>query len=181
MVVLCSGIIVFNKLLASFLYAKDFYVAWKYVPWLTIAIVFGAMSGYIGGIFAAVKDSKIFAKSTVCGAITNVILNLILTPIMGPLGAAIATAVSYFEVWIFRYLQSRRYIRIRVNIFRDLITYFLLFCQSIILLIEMENSYLYVLEIGIFILIVLLYFKDILLLLNKGSNSIKMKKRGSEL
>ena len=181
MVFLCSGIIVFNKLLASFLYAKDFYVAWKYVPWLTIAIVFGAMSGYIGGIFAAVKDSKIFAKSTVCGAITNVILNLILTPIMGPLGAAIATAVSYFEVWIFRYLQSRRYIRIRVNIFRDLITYFLLFCQSIILLIEMENSYLYVLEIGIFILIVLLYFKDILLLLNKGSNSIKMKKRGSEL
>ena len=139
------------------------------------------MSGYIGGIFAAVKDSKIFAKSTVCGAITNVILNLILTPIMGPLGAAIATAVSYFEVWIFRYFQSRRYIRIRVNIFRDLITYFLLFCQSIILLIEMENSYLYVLEIGIFILIVLLYFKDILLLLNKGSNSIKMKKRGSEL
>ena len=63
------------------MYAKDFYVAWKYVPWLTIAIVFGAMSGYIGGIFAAVKDSKIFAKSTVCGAITNVILNLILTPL----------------------------------------------------------------------------------------------------
>ena len=181
MVVVCSGIIVFDKLLASFLYAKDFYIAWKYAPWLTIAIVFGAMSGYIGGFFAAVKDSKIFAKSTVYGAITNVILNLILTPIMGALGAAIATAVSYFEVWIFRYLHSRRYIKIRVNIFRDLITYFLLVCQSIILLIEMENSYLYVLEFGIFILIVLLYFKDILLLLNKGRNSIKMKKGESEI
>lgn len=181
MVLLCSGIIVFNKLLASFLYAEDFYVAWKYVPWLTIAIVFGAMSGYFEGLFVAANDSRIFAKSTVYGAITNVILNLILTPIMGALGAAIATAVSYFEVWIFRYLQSRRYIRIRVNIFRDLITYFLLVCQSIILLIEMENSYLYVLEFGIFILIVLLYFKDILLLLNKGRNSIKMKKGGSEL
>lgn len=181
MVVLCSGIIAFDKILAGFLYAKDFFIAWKYVPWLTIAIVFGAMSGYIGGFFAAVKDSKIFAKSTVYGAITNIILNLILTPIMGALGAAIATAVSYFEVWIFRYLHSRRYIKIRVNIFRDLITYFLLVCQSIILLVEMENSYLYVLEFGIFILIVLLYFKDILLLLNKGRNSIKMKKGESEI
>ena len=181
MVVLCSGIIAFDKILAGFLYAKDFFIAWKYVPWLTIAIVFGAMSGYIGGFFAAVKDSKIFAKSTVYGAITNIILNLILTPIMGALGAAIATAVSYFEVWIFRYLHSRRYIKIKVNMIRDLITYFLLVCQSIILLIEMKNSHMYILEFGIFILIVLLYFKDIILLLNKGRNSIKMNKGESEI
>lgn len=176
MVVVCSGIIVFDKLLAGFLYAKDFYVAWKYVPWLTIAIVFGAMSGYIGGFFAAVKDSKVFAKSTVYGAITNVILNFILTPILGALGAAIATAVSYFEVWIFRYWHSRRYIKINVNVVRDLLTYFLLVCQSIILLIEMKSSHMYILEFGIFALIVFLYFKDIILLLNKGRNSIKMKK-----
>ncbi|HFI0633001.1 TPA: polysaccharide biosynthesis C-terminal domain-containing protein [Streptococcus suis] len=176
MVVVCSGIIVFDKILASFLYAKDFYVAWKYVPWLTIAIVFGAMSGYIGGFFAAVKDSKIFAKSTVYGAITNVILNLILTPIMGTLGAAIATAVSYFEVWIFRYLHSRRYIKIKVNVFRDLIAYVLLVCQSSILLIDMKNLYIYFLEFVMFTFIILLYVKDIVLLLNKDRNSLKTKK-----
>ena len=45
MVIVCSAIILLDKVLAKFLYAKDFYVAWKYVPWLTIAIVFGAMSG----------------------------------------------------------------------------------------------------------------------------------------
>ena len=44
--------------------------------------------------FAAVKDSKIFAKSTVYGAVTNIVLNLIFTPVIGALGAAIATTVS---------------------------------------------------------------------------------------
>ena len=98
MVLLCSAIIVADKILAHSLYAKDFFVAWKYVPWLTIAIVFGSLSGYIGGFFSAVKNSKIFAQSTVVGAVSNIVLNLVMTPFMGALGAAIATAVCYFVV-----------------------------------------------------------------------------------
>lgn len=173
MVIVCSGIIAMDKILATFLYAKDFFLAWKYVPWLTIAIVFGAMSGYIGGFFAAVKDSKVFAKSTVYGAITNVVLNLAFTPFFGALGAAIATAVSYFEVWIFRYIHSRKYIRIKINMGRDLITYFMLVLQSIIILLELKTIYLYIIEFCIFILIILLYYGDIILILNKGRKNIK--------
>lgn len=176
MVIVCSAIIVSDKLLAKFLYAKDFYVAWKYVPWLTIAIVFGALSGYIGGFFAAVKDSKIFATSTVYGAVTNVILNLLLTPLMGALGAAIATAVSYFEVWVFRYWHSKRYIRIRINLFRDAFSYFLLIVQSVLLLVDIQNIFLHIIEIIFFIFIILLYIKDIVLLLSKGRKSMIGKK-----
>lgn len=172
MVIVCSGIIVSDKLLAKFLYAKDFYIAWKYVPWLTIAIVFGALSGYIGGFFAAVKDSKIFATSTVYGAVTNVILNLLLTPLIGALGAAMATAVSYFEVWAFRYWHSKRYIRIKINLFRDIFSYFLLVIQSVLLLVDKQNILLHILEHIIFIFIIILYIKDIILLLSKGRKSI---------
>lgn len=172
MVIICSGIIVFDKLLAKFLYAKAFYDAWKYVPWLTIAIVFGALSGYIGGFFSAVKDSRTFAKSTVYGAVTNVILNLILTPLMGAMGAAIATAASYLEVWILRYLHSRKYIRIRIDLRRDFLSYILLVIQSCLLLLELQEISLYILEGTIFIIIAALYFKDILLLLSKGRKSI---------
>lgn len=88
MVLICSAIIVGDKILAHLLYAKDFFVAWKYVPWLTIAIVFGSLSGYIGGFFSAVKNSKIFifAQSTVVRAVSNIVLNLIMTPFRGALG-----------------------------------------------------------------------------------------------
>ena len=72
--------------MAHLLYAKDFFVAWKYVPWLTIAIVFGSFSGYIGGFFSVVKNSKIFAQSTVVRAVSNIVLNLIMTLFRGALG-----------------------------------------------------------------------------------------------
>lgn len=160
MTIICSLIIVFDKILAHFLYAKDFYIAWKYVPWLTIAILFGSLSGYIGGFFSAVKDSKIFATSTILGAVTNLILNFIFTPVYGALGAAVATAVCYFVVWLFRFYQSRKYIKIKVNLIRDILTYFILVLQSLSMLF-LDNYRLCVVVNGLFIFLLVLYFRDI--------------------
>lgn len=171
MVLICSAIIVGNKILAHFLYAKDFYVAWRYVPWLTIAIVFGSLSGYIGGFFSAVKNSKIFAQSTVVGAVSNIMLNLILTPMMGALGAAIATAVCYFVVWVMRYWHSKKIIKLKINLHRDLVTYVLLVIQSIILLNE-KVALLYGVEIGIFLIIAMLYAGDLVAIIRKGKQAV---------
>ena len=165
MVIICSSIIVADKILAKFLYAKDFYVAWKYVPWLTVAILFGALSGYLGGFFSAVKDSKLFATSTIMGAIINLILNFIFTPIYGAMGAAIATAISYIVVWAFRYVQSRKYIKLKINLTRDIIAYILLIVQSLLILIE--GLKMYFLVGSVFLVICFLYIKDIMLVLNK--------------
>ncbi|BCP58065.1 hypothetical protein SUT007_15230 [Streptococcus parasuis] len=173
MVVICSVIIASDKILAKFLYANDFYVAWQYVPWLTIAILFGAISGYIGGFFAAVKDSKIFATSTVFGAITNIILNFCLVPYIGTLGAAIATAISYFEVWAFRYWHSQKYIKLKINLFRDCISYSILILQSLVLLFLKQENLLYTVEFGLLLIIVILYGNDILLLLTSKKRDRK--------
>lgn len=180
MVIVCSAIIVFDKILAKFLYAKDFYIAWKYVPWLTIAILFGAMAGYIGGFFAAVKDSKIFAKSTILGAITNLVLNLFFTPIFGPLGAAIATTISYMEVWAFRYWHSKRYVKIRIDLFRDIFSYIILIGQSILMLIELQDVIFYFFEVLLFIIILVLYLNDLFLLFLKSKKSMRIRKEEKE-
>lgn len=172
MTIVCSLIIIFNKFLAHFLYAKDFYIAWKYVPWLTIAILFGALSGYIGGFFSAVKDSKIFAQSTVVGAISNVVLNLIMTPFMGALGAAVATAVCYFVVWVMRYWHSKKFIKLKISLKRDCITYVLLVLQALVLLMVKKNIWLYSSEVGIFLLIAILYKKDIMSVVSKVKKGI---------
>ena len=165
MVIICSSIIVADNVLAKFLYAKDFYVAWKYVPWLTVAILFGALSGYLGGFFSAVKDSKLFATSTIMGAIINLFLNFVFTPVYGAMGAAIATAISYIVVWAFRYVQSRKYIRLKINLTRDIIAYILLIVQSLLILIEGLKMYFFV--GSVFLVICFLYIKDIMLVLNK--------------
>ena len=166
MVLMCSAIIVADKILAKFLYAKDFYIAWRYVPWLTIAITFGALSGYIGGFFSAVKDSNMYAKSTMLGATTNVILNIILVPFFDALGAAISTAVCYIVVWAIRYYHSKKYIKLRINIYRDIVSYIFLVAQAVFLIVS-DVSMLYIVETIIFVMIVGLYIKDIRLLFSK--------------
>ena len=153
--------------MASFLYANDFYAAWQYVPWLTIAILFGALSGYLGGFFTAVKDSKEFARSTAIGATINVVLNLISVPFIGPLGAAIATATCYAAVWCIRFAHSRRYIRLRVNLKRDLTVYFVLVVQSIALLIMSDSRALYGVLMAAFVIVVLLHREEIGLVIQK--------------
>ena len=161
MVIVCAFIIAFDRIMARFLYADNFYVAWRYVPFLTISIVFGAMAGYIGGFFTAVKESKTFAISTTIGAIANIILNFILIPFIGALGAALATAISYIIIWIIRLLQSKKYIVLRLNLLRDCVSYMLLFVQALVLLILPETLIMYLIQFGLISIILILYKNNI--------------------
>ncbi len=167
MTVICSLLIVLDKLLAKFLYAKDFYKAWQYVPWLTIAVLFGSMAGYIGGIFVAVRNSRIFASSTLVGAVLNIILNLITVPLMGPLGAAVSTTISYALVWVIRLTQSRKYIKMQVHLVRDVGSYIILVIQAIgiLLITDMWPSILFLM--GTFLLILLLYIPDVRIVIER--------------
>ena len=134
MCLVCSLLIVLAKPLAHVLYAKDFFAAWRYVPFLLVSVVFGSLSGYLGGIFAAVKDSKSFATSTVAGAVLNIVLNIVLIHFIGTLGAAVSTAVSYLVVWIMRMCKAKKIMRLNVPIFRDCVLYFLLSLQCVVVL-----------------------------------------------
>lgn len=157
MLFICSVLVMGTKILATFLYAKEFYNAWQYVPFLIIATFFGALSGYIGGIFAAVKDSKIFARSSIIGAIVNIVFNLILVSLIGPLGAAISTMISYLLVWGIRVVSVKKYMNLRLNLFRDVVAYVLLCIQAIVLFFIEKHIYIYLLEILLLLIILALY------------------------
>lgn len=134
LVLCCSALIILTIPFAHILYAKSFFVAWKYVPPLMISFIFGGLSGFLGSIFTAVKDTKIFSYSTMIGAAVNTILNFILVYYMGIMGAAIATLVSNVVIWLVRLQRSKRYICIRVNFVRHIAMYLLLVLQFIVCL-----------------------------------------------
>ncbi len=177
MVLACSGIIITSKILAKFLYVKEFYTAWQYVPWLTLAIVFGALSGYLAGFFTAAKDSKIHAKSSVFGAVLNIILNFIMTPYMKALGAAIATFISYFAVWLIRYRHSKKFIKMKVNYARDIGSYLLLVLQAAAMNLILEDRMLYPVLLLLFFGILLLNAKDLVSFFKVGKGVLVMRKR----
>lgn len=98
----CMSLIVTTKLLARFLYANEFYQAWKYVPFLLVSGVMNSVSGVLGPILCADKNSKTLGKSTFYGAGVNVVLNITLVYSIGPQGAAIATLISSFAIYLLR-------------------------------------------------------------------------------
>ncbi|MCD8235237.1 MAG: flippase [Prevotellaceae bacterium] len=157
----CSVLIMFDKILARFLYANDFYTAWEYVPVLLMAMIFSGMANYIGGIFQAANDTKIIMTSTLVAAGTNIVLNLILIYQIGAMGAAIATLISNATNWAVRLRRSRKYAKLGVNLKRDIPVYLLLLAQSVALFLNIQVFIVVIIEVVAFIVIVLLYFKEI--------------------
>lgn len=161
MTIVCSVLIILSRIIASLLYAKNFFEAWKYVPFLLIAIVFGALSGYMGGIFAAVKDTKVFAKSSIVGAVLNMVLNFILVGFIGPLGAAISTTLSYLLTWGLRILFVKKYMHLELNLIRDIFAYIVLIAQTVLLYTMEDSIFLYFLELTLFFILLGVFWKEI--------------------
>ena len=103
------------KPLFSIYVAKDYYDAWKYVPFLGFGYIFMTLSTFISSSYNAHKDSKGFLFSAITGAITNIILNIIFIPIFGLYGAALATLLSYVSVFLYRIIDTRKYVKTILN------------------------------------------------------------------
>ncbi len=168
MTIVCSTLILMDKFIAKLLFAKDFYIAWQYAPFLMMSVVFGALSGMLGGIFIAAKDSKKLAQTTFMGAIINTILNLILVRFMGPVGAAIATLVSYVVVWAFRIRSAMKIIDIRFNFVKEILAYVLLLVQCAFWFTGVTEIQKYIVELILWIVIFAIYFNEIKSLLHKA-------------
>ncbi len=153
-------ILIFLKIISKILFAKEFFIAWKYVPFLLLAILFGALAGFLGSIYAANKDSKMYAKSTAIGAMTNIILNFLLIPSMAAHGAAVATCISYAIVWILRLIFMKKYMVLKINLKKDVTSYLLILviCISIICLKTLIAE---IIATTVLTIIILMYRKEL--------------------
>lgn len=172
----CSSLIILDQLIAKIIYSNDFYIAWKYVPFLLISAVFAALNAFIDSIFAANMDSKIIAQTTIIGAVINIVLNLLLIHFMGTMGAAISTMISYFVMWIFKFIKVKKIVKITINPLKMSVSYIILLAQSILIVYTNNYTIKYSLVTILFFAMVLINIKDLKALIYKGLNYIKQKK-----
>lgn len=171
MVIGCAFLILIVRPLAMFLFRKDFFSAWQFVPHLLISVLFGALTGFLGSICLAYKDSKSMGISTGIGAAVNVLLNFLLIPGYGAMGAAAATAVSYFVMCLFSLIFVKKHVRLTIHHKRNFISYILL-CEMLVIMIKQVSGY-YVICTLIFAVISALYFKDISEIINVFTIKLK--------
>lgn len=133
-----SGLILFSRFITSILVSKAFYSSWQFIPFLVMATTFSCLASFMGSIYMTEKKSVFAFVSTAIGAGLNIGLNLWLIPIFGVNGATFATFLCFFIVFLMRAIDTRRFIKIRFNVFKLLFNTVLLAAQSYIMIAEVK-------------------------------------------
>lgn len=109
-----GGIVIsaFSQPLVKLFAAPEFFEAHKYIPILTLGVIFSGMSGTVGGVFSAIKKSKYFFYSSLFGGIASIIALFTLTPLLGLMGTTISVGFSFFIMLLARCYYSWRYVKI---------------------------------------------------------------------
>ena len=151
------------------------------IPYILLAYLFSGL--YLNLNVASFFQNKIkyLIISSAVGCFTNIILNLILIPPFSIIGAAVATTVSYFLMFLVLYFYSQKIFRINyewIPILKAVLLTAVLFVTNIYIADFINLSYIYTIIFKLFsvflLFSVLLGRKSISLLLSYKAGSLKV-------
>lgn len=111
----CGGImLILRPVIMRFYNTEGFETGYFYVPLLLGATIFQAMDNFLSSIYEAAQKTVHSMVSSAIGAAVNIALNLLLIPTIGIAGAAIATIASYIAVFVYRIIDTKKYLYMKV-------------------------------------------------------------------
>lgn len=171
-VVCASGLITLARPITTVLVGPEFYDSWKFIPLLILSMVFSCFVSFLGSIYMVERNSNLAFVTTAVGAVTNIVLNFMLIPQFGGNGAAFATFLSYFLVFLIRMNNTKKYIKIHYNYIGMILGTGLLLFQSWLLL--QEGNLWFLWQALLSIAVILINAKDlvapIMKVLKRGKN-----------
>lgn len=164
MYITAAGILlVLRPIIMPFFGSEGFESAYIYVPFLVAAVVFQSFNNFLSSIYEACNKTTHSFISSVIGAVSNVVLNLILlSSPMKVLGAALATLISYVLVYIFRVIDTKKYLYMKVNFPKMFVNLFFIAAMSASVMLLKEGALQNILNCVLFIVIVAINFKSAL-------------------
>lgn len=89
--------------------------AYNYIPYLVLGSVFNVAICIYSQVYLAKKLSKQVATTAVIGAIINILINIIFIKQIGLYAAAVSTAISYFVMMLYRHIDLKKYVNIKIS------------------------------------------------------------------
>lgn len=176
MVIGCSILILFIKPISNILFGSEFNEAWSLVPFLLVAVIFGAMTGFLNSINLAVKKTKSLFIAVIIGASIGIVLNFIFVPKFGAMASSISATISYFIIWIIRLVETRKYMQLKISYLNDFISYILVILQAVIIIfMSNQQSFIYA-SIPTLIILAInykIFFQTLNIIINKSHLLIK--------
>ena len=155
LLIMVSGVLMVIQDFMKYYVDSAFYTAWRYVPVLMVGVLFSCLGTFVATSYTVSKDSKGFLFSATCGAAVHLVLSWWLIPQWGCMGAAFATAVSYFCVFLYRVFDTRKYLKLNYLSWRNGLGMALVLLGVAVLALEIPNGRL--LLLGLFAIQMILF------------------------
>ncbi|REC79915.1 hypothetical protein DRF60_02720 [Chryseobacterium elymi] len=150
-----------TPLITEVLFDSKFYESWKYATLLYIGSCFSSIAGFLGAIYLKTKSTKGIFITSVLGALINLFVSLLFIKHIGLYAPALGTLVSFFVMFIVRYKQTAKILKLDIDIKSLIIQLLLVF--SIIIVLYLNSNHLVSISLTVLSLILFSYFnKDIL-------------------
>jgi len=168
---------IFSKLIVKTMVDEKFFEAWKFIPILTIAVIFSSLSGFVGTNFSATKESKYYFYSSVWGAGASLLFNFLLIPKYGLYGAVYSFLIAQIILAISRVKYS--WIHVKIVNLQNYIVMFLINCGIVGAVLYVNNLTIKIGMISVlmlfFVIINISLLKDCILMLKKIKTKLLIK------
>ena len=166
-------ILIVLKPFMGFYVEPGYYEAWRFSPPLIVGMAVMSLGTFLSNFYVVNKDSKGFMLSATVGAAINIGLNFFLIPRFGAMGAAVATCVSYMAVFVYRFFDIRKYIKLRVFTVRNVVAFVLLVTAAV--LVYMDSFWCTVAQVVLMGVLLVLKFEPIKSVFGKIAGGLKRK------
>ena len=156
---LCLGTIAIMPYVFNILINEKFNDAYFQIPILIVGSMFNILVSFLGSVYVAKKLTKEIAKTSVIAAVINIAVNVVLIKQIGLYAASISTLVAYAAMFIYRWIDVKKYVDFKVN--KILIMLLILIYSGTILTYYLKNS-----TISIVMLLIVVLFA---IIINKNS------------
>lgn len=108
---------------------ENYRSGFNYIPILLLGNIFNILVSLLGGVYIALKMVKQVANTTIISAILNILINLLLIKKFGLYAASASTLLAYLIMAIYRYIDIKKYLKIKLN-FKKILAFFIAFFIS---------------------------------------------------
>lgn len=112
---LCLGTIAVMPFVFGILVNEKFAESYYQILILILGSVFNILVSFLGSVYVAKKLTKEIAKTSIIAAIINIVVNIALINQIGLYAASISTVIAYFAMFIYRWIDVKKYVSIKTN------------------------------------------------------------------
>ena len=134
------------------IFRENFYDAWQFVPFLTIAAIFTCFNQFFNSIYVVYKRSTNALYTMLAGAVANCFMNYFFIRWWGPVGATLASFLGLFLVFVLRAVNTRGLLAVDFKPGRMAVVLALLVTEALVLLFEAPFRHVFTTLITAFII-----------------------------